>query len=345
MDDNVTYIYTVGDYYDPEIRERQKSGFGDVKKSSGIPFSILTRDISSEDELDILIKERYGPACKLGKLTPSNKDKVFDVEIDTSDHDFDLEDFSDGCFVNYVTVIKYSPFLKRVAMWDIGQAVQFSINNNPVDSEMVDSFDFFLTEYRKEVLNDLLDESKYEKCDDCNEKKVEAVNYGTHQNIYYYLEYPEDLGFDYLFNSIGGLILFPKEYGGDRMSTFDEFDSGFELSVYVTVPEKHGTWIDWADRPSGSVGKAVFRDEKFDLNGKSIYKRIDEGRGMMNELSEDYRAMILAMPNIDEEKAVEVMLWTKKKDFERYEKLAYDVLNSLVWTNDGLSKKIKKGLD
>jgi hypothetical protein len=48
----------------------------------------------------------------------------------------------DGCFVNYITHIKYSPERKLVASWDIGQDANFVREEEVLDIIMTDSFKF-----------------------------------------------------------------------------------------------------------------------------------------------------------------------------------------------------------
>jgi hypothetical protein len=78
--------------------------------------------------------------CLLGGKTPNESEKIvniFDISIDGREGN--PGDGNEGCFVNYMTIIKYSPEREKVASWDIGQAENFE---NFEDLNISDSFEF-----------------------------------------------------------------------------------------------------------------------------------------------------------------------------------------------------------
>ncbi len=97
-------------------------------------------DMENEKALDTYIKDRYGRGCSFGKKVATEKEDLFDIEIEGDGKSMD-EDTE--CPINYITVLKYSPGKKKLANWDIGQDSTFwADDNTPLDPEMEDSFDF-----------------------------------------------------------------------------------------------------------------------------------------------------------------------------------------------------------
>lgn len=130
-------IYISDGMYDEEINKKKNDSIFD--KAIGIPFAILIQDASNDDELEHFIQKRYGDNCLLGEKKETEKNNMFDITIDAGN--WNPED-PDSCFVNYMTVIKYDVTKGKVASWDIGQAVNFMLDNKPIDQEISDSFEF-----------------------------------------------------------------------------------------------------------------------------------------------------------------------------------------------------------
>ncbi len=118
---------------------KQKRYLSKLERISGIPFAILVNDINTDEELESFIKERYGKTCKLGKKEASGQAGVFNVGIDG----LTIGDDPEGCFVNYITTIKYAPEKGKVATWDVGQDVNFYTKDlEALDKKVSDSFKF-----------------------------------------------------------------------------------------------------------------------------------------------------------------------------------------------------------
>lgn len=142
-DGNVVYVTFRSNYYYKEMTSRIANqislGLNDVKKTTGIPWGIMVRDINNEQELSRLIKERYGSGCSLGAKTISEEPDTYNVAINGDGLDLDKTKCSFG-FIRYV---KYSPTFKKAAIWDGGQAINFrSSPNNEFDTIMAGSFKF-----------------------------------------------------------------------------------------------------------------------------------------------------------------------------------------------------------
>lgn len=126
-------------------KEDTNSGFFDWK--------LIFAKISNELELNRFVKERYGKDCRAGKMK-EKKDQpgVFEVDlIGTENSSGSLKDLGGGlfikageCFVNYQTVLLYSPSKQRAVSWNMGQAVVFIDGDYgvPVDADIAKSFRF-----------------------------------------------------------------------------------------------------------------------------------------------------------------------------------------------------------
>lgn len=138
---NVTYVTSEGAYrYDDAVaRSADKSLSGMEKVKGGIPWAILVANANDDAAVDSFIKERYGSGCSLGEKKLSSHDGVYDVSIKGDGKDLG----ETACPINYVTAIKYSPSLHRVAAWDIGQDCSFFTSSSMcLDFSMANSFKF-----------------------------------------------------------------------------------------------------------------------------------------------------------------------------------------------------------
>lgn len=118
---------------------RLKSSLSEYKKVQNLPWAILVQTVETDQELDAFIKNRYGKECGLGEKLPSTQAGVFNVSVDIGE-----SEAGEGCFLNWVFYIKYSPELHKVAVWDVGQEGAFwSVDRtNDYDGRMVKSFRF-----------------------------------------------------------------------------------------------------------------------------------------------------------------------------------------------------------
>lgn len=133
---NITFLTYADSYYASKIETVLKSTKTDIEKSQGIPWAILVVDINNDTELDAFIKNRYGSECALGSKNPTAQSGTYDVLIGGNIS-------PEHCFVNYMTVIKYSPTKHKVVVWDMGQSFNFLLDENtPADEIMRQSFRF-----------------------------------------------------------------------------------------------------------------------------------------------------------------------------------------------------------
>lgn len=118
-----------------DLQKKLKISGDEFAKVNGVPWAILVKDVKDKVELQNFIQNRYGKKCKIGNMKLSKQGGTFDVEIDKSNWDPNLED---NCFLNWTLHIKYNPELGKVAAWDIGQDQSFP----GFDSSMADTFTF-----------------------------------------------------------------------------------------------------------------------------------------------------------------------------------------------------------
>jgi hypothetical protein len=133
--DNVVFIYDDSD--DSVKKDLQKrSGHSFFDKPKGVPFALLTKNVNSDKELTDFIKGRYGDGCGVKEKKASNSPGIYNVSIGPDSGNYE------DCFINWAVVIKYSPELKKVSAWDLGQAVNFVLDGEAIDMKIVDSFEF-----------------------------------------------------------------------------------------------------------------------------------------------------------------------------------------------------------
>jgi LysM repeat protein len=138
------WIVAENSSYIEELKQFNSS-VSDFKKVAGIPWAILVKTVNNDQELNQFIKDRYGKDCSLGQKQPSSQPGIFDVQIDTGDGEA-----GEGCFLNWILFIKYSPEQNKVAAWDMGQDARFysseEVNVDGADTyydqEMAESFKF-----------------------------------------------------------------------------------------------------------------------------------------------------------------------------------------------------------
>lgn len=106
-------------------------------------WRITAQTVNSDQELEQFIKDIYGTGCKLGEKKMSQLAGIYDVSIDAGEFDDMDEALANGCLINYMYTIKYSPAKKTAVTWQQGQAVSFSdADYTAFDSTMTSSFKF-----------------------------------------------------------------------------------------------------------------------------------------------------------------------------------------------------------
>lgn len=104
-------------------------------------WEMISKKIHNDHELEAFIQQRYGKDCLLGEKKSTQQEGTYDVKIDgwRSPEEGD-------CFVNYATVIRYSPSRQQVISWNMGQDVNFVTGTYPnehvYDDDIVQSFRF-----------------------------------------------------------------------------------------------------------------------------------------------------------------------------------------------------------
>ena len=133
-------VYLVGDkeYSYDLILESLASTGTDFERVQGIPWAILVKEVSNDSELDNFLKQKYGSGCSLGEKTVSGQTGVFDIQIQGDGKNLGETE----CPLNFATIVKYTPSKGLVASWDIGQDVNFFVDGEGVDNEMIESFQF-----------------------------------------------------------------------------------------------------------------------------------------------------------------------------------------------------------
>jgi hypothetical protein len=104
-------------------------------------WEIVVRDVESDADLEALIDDVYGEACRLGEVVETDAPGVFRVRV-----------LGDGpppepttCWVNYMYFFRYSPSLGRAITWITGQSTYFVADPDAgegYDSAMWESFRF-----------------------------------------------------------------------------------------------------------------------------------------------------------------------------------------------------------
>jgi hypothetical protein len=105
------------------------------------PWHIVILDIENEKDLDLIIKQKLGSGCSYKSKITTNFEGNYRIEIDG-----DGQDLGETlCPVNYANYIIYSPSVKKIAFWSLGQECNIGLGfmaNNCFDQEISDSFHF-----------------------------------------------------------------------------------------------------------------------------------------------------------------------------------------------------------
>jgi hypothetical protein len=120
---------------------------GKVIIMSGLPSTGAKKKIAEfavesqvdEARLKLLVREYFGDGCLPGEMTATAWKDTFDVRVSTEIITYP-EGFTDPkCFINSPAGIKYSPNLKKAALWKImGQDQIFFYKPNGADEESGD---------------------------------------------------------------------------------------------------------------------------------------------------------------------------------------------------------------
>lgn len=112
-----------------------------IKNRSTETWRVLIKNVASEDALASFLKQRFYSGCEIRDLKESTQKGLFDVLMATSGPDVPESEY---CFINWITIIKYSPEKQKLAQWNIGQDASFFTENfeKTYDSDMAQSFRF-----------------------------------------------------------------------------------------------------------------------------------------------------------------------------------------------------------
>ena len=135
-------VYVEKEYYYAEDCEKKENTFDLLEKENSKIWRMYFKAVNNDEELDQFIKELYGDKCNLGEKIPTSQDDVFDVHIAYDGKSI----MESGCFLNFMTVMKYNVQSRRAVSWDIGQDGNFwnedIDNGNFLDNKMAESFRF-----------------------------------------------------------------------------------------------------------------------------------------------------------------------------------------------------------
>jgi len=104
-------------------------------------WEIVIREIGSDADLESLIDEVYGEACRLEGTTESDTPGVLCVQMQGDG----LPPETTACWLNFMYVFLYDPALQRAATWGSGQSIYFIRETTTYagyDAEMIESFRF-----------------------------------------------------------------------------------------------------------------------------------------------------------------------------------------------------------
>ncbi|MBU4347246.1 hypothetical protein KJ586_00070 [Patescibacteria group bacterium] len=105
----------------------------------GFPWHIIVLDIDNENELDKLIKQKYGEGCNYQEKYETNFSGTYDVKIKGDGKDMS----STKCPINYKYHLKYSSVYKKAAFWHAGQECILGLSfDDCYDQKISDSFHF-----------------------------------------------------------------------------------------------------------------------------------------------------------------------------------------------------------
>ncbi|HPN81574.1 MAG TPA: hypothetical protein PK412_03465 [bacterium] len=128
-----------------ELMKTENSFIPEYKEndfSYPLPWHIVVFDVENETDLDLLIKNKLGSGCSFKSKIATSFANNYRVEIDGDGKDLG----STNCPVNYANYIIYSPVVKKVAFWSIGQECNIGLGfgyDNCWDGKIADSFHFY----------------------------------------------------------------------------------------------------------------------------------------------------------------------------------------------------------
>ncbi|MFA6331281.1 MAG: hypothetical protein WCX32_04685 [Clostridia bacterium] len=132
------------DWQTCELTKKENTFIPEYKegdRSYPLPWHIVIFDVEDERDLDLIIKKKLGLGCSYKTKIATNFADNFRVEIDG-----DGKDLGETlCPVNYANYIIYSPQVKKVAFWSVGQECNVGLgfmSDNCFDGEISDSFHF-----------------------------------------------------------------------------------------------------------------------------------------------------------------------------------------------------------
>lgn len=104
-------------------------GLNGINAEFKVPFMVKL-NVQSEEDLTKFIKEKYGQTCELAEvLYDEPGDGLYTVNILMDDS------LGEGCWVNWITLLKYSPEKQKAVAIDLGQEPpMFEMG----DSELID---------------------------------------------------------------------------------------------------------------------------------------------------------------------------------------------------------------
>lgn len=107
-----------------------------------LPWHIVILDVNNEADLDLVIKKKLGVGCSYKSKIATSFEGNYRIEIEG-----DGKDLGETlCPVNYANYIIYSPQVKKVAFWSVGQECNVGLgfmSDNCFDLRISDSFYFF----------------------------------------------------------------------------------------------------------------------------------------------------------------------------------------------------------
>ncbi len=128
---NISYVTTEYIY-----KNCQKTYVTSIPQERSTPWKIISRDISDLNALGNFVKEMYGEGCTIETVSSEGF-----VEINTTGPD-------GGCFINYISSIRYNEARGKAHSFDIGQDSNFYLSSSDsfegasYDSDMMESFKF-----------------------------------------------------------------------------------------------------------------------------------------------------------------------------------------------------------
>lgn len=138
-----------------------------IENDHSYPLSwyIVIFDVKNEADLDSIIKDKMGSGCSYKSKIATSFENNYRVEINGDGKDLG----STNCPVNYANYIIYSPLVKKVAFWSLGQECNIGLgfmSDNCFDWEISNSFHFY--DIAKELENCLpkSDMASHEKCNE-----------------------------------------------------------------------------------------------------------------------------------------------------------------------------------